>query len=113
MANVHPHRRKQILSRFSGRCGYCGQLPDRLHIDHIVPRSRGGRSNHENLMPACEQCNLVKSNMDLEAFRFSLQNRAELDLQRLVGLQVCVRFGQIKLTPKPVKFHFEEAANDR
>lgn len=40
-------------------CRYCGWWPA-VHVDHIVPRSRGGSYNRENLAPACELCNLEK-----------------------------------------------------
>jgi 5-methylcytosine-specific restriction protein A len=42
-----------------GICHYCGQQvgAPALTMDHLVPLSRGGRSNKGNLVPACKDCN--------------------------------------------------------
>ena len=51
-----------LRDRFS--CQYCdGRLPiQELTFDHVVPRSRGGRTNWENVVTACGNCNLRKGN---------------------------------------------------
>ena len=43
-------------------CQYCGATPGRheLTVDHVVPRSRGGRHDWLNLVTACKHCNQVK-----------------------------------------------------
>ena len=43
-------------------CQYCGSRPGvkELNLDHVQPRSRGGRSTWENLVTSCRQCNLKK-----------------------------------------------------
>ena len=40
-------------------CQYCG-VPHDLTFDHVVPRSRGGRTTWENVVTACAPCNLRK-----------------------------------------------------
>jgi 5-methylcytosine-specific restriction endonuclease McrA len=42
------------------RCAYCGDRRDRLSIDHIIPKSRGGKTTFENCVSACKTCNLKK-----------------------------------------------------
>jgi 5-methylcytosine-specific restriction endonuclease McrA len=42
-------------------CVYCGST-ERITIDHVVPLSRGGKHEAENLAPACLPCNASKSN---------------------------------------------------
>ena len=57
-----------VLRRDGFRCAYCGRgEPEsvKLHIDHIVPVARGGRTELENLVTACATCNLGKSGSDL------------------------------------------------
>ncbi len=51
-----------LRDRFS--CQYCGdRLPTQeLTFDHVIPRSRGGRTNWENVVTACSTCNLRKGN---------------------------------------------------
>ncbi len=51
-----------LRDRFT--CQYCGNgFPaNNLTFDHVVPRSRGGRTTWENVVTACAECNMVKSN---------------------------------------------------
>jgi 5-methylcytosine-specific restriction endonuclease McrA len=59
-----PLSRRAILLRDSFTCQYCGTQPGReyLTIDHIMPRSRGGRTDWENTVAACGACNRRKGN---------------------------------------------------
>ncbi|MFM8826562.1 MAG: HNH endonuclease, partial [Actinomycetota bacterium] len=50
--------RRALFARDEYRCQYCGGFAD--SIDHIVPRSRGGRHEWENVAAACRPCNLRK-----------------------------------------------------
>jgi len=45
-------------------CQYCAApFPAQdLTFDHVIPRSRGGRTNWENVVAACTRCNLMKAN---------------------------------------------------
>lgn len=57
-----------VLNRDGFRCAYCGRGKADgvlLHIDHLVPVARGGRSELDNLVTACASCNLGKSAQDL------------------------------------------------
>ena len=51
--------RKNILLRDRNTCQFCGQaLPSaELTLDHVVPRSQGGKSAWENLVACCPPCN--------------------------------------------------------
>jgi hypothetical protein len=57
-------RKFQILVAADFTCAYCGSRPgsDHLHVDHLVPITKGGSDNTENLCCACETCNRRKSN---------------------------------------------------
>jgi Homing endonuclease associated repeat/HNH endonuclease len=60
-------QRAIVLMRDSAKCRLCAASPQsgaRLHVDHIVPWSRGGETVIENLQVLCEQCNIGKSNID-------------------------------------------------
>ncbi|MEV6967116.1 HNH endonuclease [Hamadaea sp. NPDC051192] len=50
--------RPGVLSRDEGRCGYCGGHA--TTIDHILPRSRGGKNTWKNTVAACGTCNQRK-----------------------------------------------------
>ncbi len=56
--------RYEILRRDGHRCKACGSSADDgpLHVDHIVPVSKGGATTRENLQTLCQACNLGKSN---------------------------------------------------
>lgn len=47
-------------------CVYCGGTP--MGLDHILPLSKGGPNGWENRAPACQQCDLDKSDQPLLVF---------------------------------------------
>ncbi|HYG39793.1 MAG TPA: HNH endonuclease [Cytophagales bacterium] len=51
--------RHNIFKRDGLKCQYCGS-PDNLTLDHVIPKSRGGSSNWDNLITACKSCNSKK-----------------------------------------------------
>jgi len=56
--------RINVLTRDNFCCQYCGQqLPTRkLNYDHVIPRSRGGKTVWENIVTSCYPCNAKKDN---------------------------------------------------
>ena len=52
--------RKQLLNKDS-TCKKCNSNKD-LHIDHIVPITKGGKNTVENVQVLCRTCNILKSN---------------------------------------------------
>jgi 5-methylcytosine-specific restriction endonuclease McrA len=56
--------RKNILLRDHNTCQYCGKVftPSELTLDHVLPKSRGGSSNWDNLVACCKRCNNRKGN---------------------------------------------------
>jgi len=61
-------------------CTYCSARLCRRSLtrDHVIPRSRGGPSNHDNLVPCCGPCNHAKGDRPL--WRFMLE-RGRPDLR--------------------------------
>ena len=59
------HRRKitrrAVFARDDWTCQYCGSRSN-LTVDHVVPRSKGGSSNWENIVASCAPCNRRKGN---------------------------------------------------
>src|SRR2546425_10961799 len=58
--------KKNILRRDGYTCQYCNRRGERLTVDHVVPRSRGGDTTWTNVVAACLRCNLHKGNRILE-----------------------------------------------
>lgn len=52
------------LSYFDGCCAYCGTSKKRLTADHLVAKSKGGKDELSNIVPACEECNQAKRDKD-------------------------------------------------
>ncbi|MBE9222543.1 HNH endonuclease [Cyanobacterium stanieri LEGE 03274] len=57
-----PLTRKNILERDRHSCQYCNYRGEKLTLDHVIPRSRGGPDSWENLVTACVRCNIRKGN---------------------------------------------------
>jgi 5-methylcytosine-specific restriction endonuclease McrA len=51
--------RKNILLRDRYTCQFCGHVfpASELTLDHVIPRSRGGRTDWDNLVACCHACN--------------------------------------------------------
>lgn len=56
-----PFTYKNVYIRDEYTCQYCGSHAD-LTIDHVLPRSKGGKSSFENCVVACRPCNNKKGN---------------------------------------------------
>jgi len=54
--------RRNLFARDKNRCQYCGKRfpTSELSLDHVIPRSMGGKSNWENVVCACTRCNVKK-----------------------------------------------------
>jgi len=59
--------RFEVLQRDQFQCKYCHDKSSeaRLHVDHIIPVSRGGLTELKNLQTLCEACNLGKGDSPL------------------------------------------------
>jgi hypothetical protein len=55
--------RKNIFTRDGYRCMYCGHRKggNELELEHVIPKSRGGKKSWENLVAACRKCNSRKN----------------------------------------------------
>ncbi len=67
--------RQTVFHRDSYTCQYCAkQLPEEdLNLDHVLPKDKGGKTNWENIVTSCIQCNTRKANkLPREANMFPL-----------------------------------------
>lgn len=86
-------QREAVWAKSHGRCWYCGAFLARTDeiewnnsdadvrhaftVDHLIPKSEGGPSDIDNLVPACFSCNATKHSRPLEHLRVILANRAK------------------------------------
>ncbi|MEN9989332.1 MAG: hypothetical protein RL508_311 [Actinomycetota bacterium] len=66
-----PVTRKGVLRRDNHRCAYCNRNANT--IDHVQPKSRGGRDTWENLVACCLKCNNTKSDKTLAEIGWQLR----------------------------------------
>lgn len=66
--------RLNVFGRDNFQCQFCGQQPGvrNLTFDHVIPRSRGGKTTWENIVTACLTCNSKKSNRTPEEAKMRL-----------------------------------------
>lgn len=68
--------RRNLFKRDRYTCMYCGTQPSdhgELTIDHIVPKSKGGKSTWENCALACVECNKKKADKSLYESKMKLR----------------------------------------
>lgn len=70
--------RFDVFKRDGFACQYCGATPPSvlLHVDHIIAVANGGGNDSDNLVAACENCNLGKAAAPLTSIPKSLRDKA-------------------------------------
>lgn len=66
--------RQNILKRDGNRCLYCGSNRE-LTLDHVLPKSRGGKTEWANLATACKKCNSKKGDHTPEEAGMKLRHK--------------------------------------
>jgi hypothetical protein len=94
--------RFEVFKRDGFECQYCGATPPGvlLHCDHIDPVSRGGLTEMDNLVTACQACNLGKSNVPLNQVTQGMAERAAEVLEReaqVAGYQAVLKAKRMRL----------------
>ena len=67
---LKPKERRRVLEQLGNKCSYCGKLckQNDIHLDHVIPISRGGGADRDNLAAACCMCNITKYDLFIEDF---------------------------------------------
>lgn len=86
-------------------CAYCNTTIDDLSrtVDHLYPKSRGGILSNKNKVPACGDCNKLKSNMNIKEFERALSAMIFLEQtnhKKRMSYLKKVRINTIKLIDK-------------
>jgi hypothetical protein len=75
---ISKSKRFEVFKRDNFTCQYCGSTPPKavLHVDHINPVKLGGGNEPDNLITACDHCNLGKAARPLSSIPKSLADKA-------------------------------------
>lgn len=76
--------RFEVFKRDGFTCQYCGGQPPKvvLHCDHVIAVANGGKSNIDNLVTACDACNLGKGARELTAIPQTIEEKAAILKER-------------------------------
>ena len=66
--------RKRLYRRDGNQCVYCSSKKN-LTIDHVIPKSRGGKNTWANLVTCCNPCNIKKGNRTPEEVGMKLRQK--------------------------------------
>jgi hypothetical protein len=107
--------RRAVYKKTDGRCAYCGNVLEfkQMQVDHWWPQFLAhlepdkDNNRFENLMPACQKCNLHKHGMRPEVWRSELKRQVSM-LKNNAQFQRALRFGQVEIVDKPIVFYFEK-----
>ena len=97
-----PFSKKNVLVRDGFKCAYCGTDKEKLTIDHIVPKARGGKTTFENCVSSCKTCNNkkggktpreVKMYLKVKAYQPTISEFLRLKVKKLGIDQVLIDFG--------------------
>lgn len=81
------HLRRRVIERDGLYCVYCDDdlSNAEIHMDHVIPESKGGLTDYNNLQVTCRKCNLAKGVLTEAEFASRLRTRALNILNRLGG----------------------------
>lgn len=103
--------RNTIFQRDNYCCQYCGdKVPkNKLTVDHVIPKSRGGQKSWNNLVACCTRCNQKKANLTPSEACMELLNQPTQPKNNLWSdPQWIMSRGGIKEPPREWKKYFGE-----
>lgn len=105
--------RIKVHDKYNKKCAYCGNKIslEEMKIDHLIPQSKGGTDDLENLMPSCEICNHYKDSHNFNKFKY-LVNNIIVKIKKLYIIKVAIRYNLIQFKEFS-GFYFETLNNDK
>ncbi len=81
--------RFEVFKRDNFICQYCGKTPPNitLEIDHLIPISKGGDNDINNLIISCFDCNRGKSNIELKTIPNSIKDNYDILKEKQLQLK--------------------------
>ncbi|MBE9130231.1 MULTISPECIES: HNH endonuclease [unclassified Coleofasciculus] len=76
--------RREVLRRDKHACQYCGSTK-KLTLEHVIPRSKGGKHSWDNVVIACQRCNSRKGNRTPEQAGMTLRTKPKAPMHPAVA----------------------------
>lgn len=97
-SRVPVYSKRLVCQRDEWTCVYCGTkvTSETYSIDHIVPRSKGGRSTFENTVCCCKPCNARKADKLLKDTKMKLRRKPGRPKMNPIK----AKFGRMELAPE-------------
>lgn len=104
---MKPAKREKVFQKYKGHCAYCGQPLEAgtFTVDHVIPQSKGGGDNIENLLPCCHRCNQLKAAESIEMLRIELFWQRIWPKMKLSNIH---NFSNIRKEAAKHRFYFEK-----
>ena len=79
------------------QCAYCGE--EAVTVDHIIPKSKGGKDVATNVVPCCKLCNNTKNNRDVADFlNAQLASGGRVDVERISHNSILAKYVNYNVT---------------
>lgn len=100
------YNRNVVLARDDYTCQYCSKILSyrEATIDHVVPRSKGGKNHWTNCVTSCKTCNKKKRDHDL--------SKSNMTLVKRPSLPSIVHFWMANVKRAPREFEWHNMWND-
>jgi 5-methylcytosine-specific restriction endonuclease McrA len=69
---IAPYSKYNVFIRDDFTCQYCNDKSQPLTIDHVIPKSKGGKTEYNNVVSSCKKCNLLKDCKTLQEAKLKL-----------------------------------------
>jgi hypothetical protein len=71
------YTKRSIFLRDNWTCQYCGEKlhPSKATVDHIHPKTVGGKNSFDNCVTACQKCNIKKGGLQLQQTNLKLKQK--------------------------------------
>lgn len=85
--------RFNVFKRDMFKCSYCGATPPSvvLEVDHVIPKSKGGSDNINNLTTSCFACNRGKTNESLNVAPLTIEEKRIILAEKQEQLKIYYR----------------------
>ena len=115
---ISPRTRFEVLKRDNFTCRYCGRhAPDvELEVDHVIPVAKGGTNEFFNLVTACWECNIGKSDKllsDKQEAREHAKNLIEENAQLDKALEDTLGWEDLFSSVLEKRLEFEKTLNEQ